>query len=67
MKPSFKKEDEAVVYQFTNELYINRKISNQTFFKAVRVIGEGGVIDLVGILGYYSLISMTINVFEITE
>jgi 4-carboxymuconolactone decarboxylase len=29
------------------------------------VLGEAGIIDLVGIAGYYSLVSMTLNVFEV--
>ena len=33
--------------------------------KAVESIGQRGVVELVGILGYYTLISMTLNTFEI--
>jgi 4-carboxymuconolactone decarboxylase len=32
---------------------------------AVRELGEAGVVELVGVLGYYTLVSMTLNAFEI--
>jgi 4-carboxymuconolactone decarboxylase len=35
------------------------------FERAIAALGQDGVVDLVGILGYYSLISMTINVFDV--
>lgn len=43
----------------------DRRVDEALYARAVRVLGEGGMVDLVGVLGYYALISMTINVFEI--
>jgi 4-carboxymuconolactone decarboxylase len=63
--PSFAKEEEAAVHAFARELLQTRKVSNPTYTRAVRTLGEIGVVDLVGILGYYGLISMTINAFEV--
>ncbi len=42
-----------------------RRVSATTYRTAVEALGERGVVDLVGILGYYVLISMTINAFEV--
>jgi 4-carboxymuconolactone decarboxylase len=64
-EPHFERTDEAVVYRFAKELHTARKISDALYAEAVSLLGQEGVLDLVGILGYYTLISMTINVFEV--
>jgi 4-carboxymuconolactone decarboxylase len=33
--------------------------------EAIEMLGETGVVELVGLLGYYSLVSMTLNTFEV--
>ncbi len=63
--PDFSNDDEKAVYDFSSELQNNRVVSNTTYNKAVELLGQESVVDLVGILGYYSLISMTINAFEV--
>lgn len=63
--PTFDKEDEAAVYAFANELLRTRRVSQPNYDKVVKLFGERGAVDLVGILGYYSLICLTINAFEV--
>lgn len=63
--PTFAREDEAAIYAFARELHRDRKVSDATFTHALALFGETGVVDLVGILGYYTLISMTINAFHV--
>ena len=63
--PEFKLADEAAVHTFITELHRTRNVTKQTYDEAVTRIGEAGVIDLVGLAGYYTLISMTINVFGV--
>ena len=41
------------------------KVSDVTYERAIAELGLTAVIELVGILGYYSLVSMTINAFEV--
>lgn len=64
-EPALAGEDERVVYRFASEMLRDRAISQPTFDEAQRVLGMRAVVDLVGVLGYYGLISMTINAFEI--
>lgn len=64
-KPALAKADEAAVYAFSRELLETKRVSQGTYDAAKAALGETGVIDLVGILGYYGLISMTINAFEV--
>ncbi len=64
-KPNLTKSDEQAVYDFASEMVNTRRVSDATFERAKKEIGETGVIDLVGIIGYYGLVSVTLNTFEI--
>jgi 4-carboxymuconolactone decarboxylase len=64
-RPDFETDDEAVVYDFAVSLDRERRVPDALYRRAVAILKEDGVVDLVGILGYYTLISMTINAFEI--
>lgn len=63
--PDFDQEDEAIVFEFSQRLHTERNIDTVLYEKTAGLIGEAGVVDLTGLLGYYTLISMTINVFEV--
>ena len=63
--PQFAREDEAAVYAFASELTQLRRVSDPTYHRAVDLLGTRAVVELVGILGYYTLISMTIVAFEV--
>ena len=63
--PTFSKSDEQAIYDFASELVKTKRVSGATFERAKKEVGETGVIDLVGIIGYYSLVSVTLNAFEL--
>lgn len=63
--PEFEAADEALVYRFCQELYETKRVSDQTNDQAVALFRQRGVAELVGILGYYALVSMTLNAFEV--
>jgi 4-carboxymuconolactone decarboxylase len=65
--PVFAKTDEELVHTFIVTLHRDRHVSDDLYARAVAELGEDGVIDLVGLAGYYTLISMTINVFEVRQ
>jgi 4-carboxymuconolactone decarboxylase len=54
--------DEATIYDFLDELCRTRTVSDATYQRTVGMFGEKGVIDLIGIHGYYSLLAMILNV-----
>jgi 4-carboxymuconolactone decarboxylase len=64
-KPELSREDEQAVYDFCQEYYRDHRVDDATFARAMAQLGERGVVDLVGIMGYYALISATLNVFEV--
>jgi 4-carboxymuconolactone decarboxylase len=53
--------DEEALYTFCDELHRNQSISDATYARAVSTFGEQGVIDIVGISGYYTLLAMVLN------
>lgn len=63
--PDFLNDDESAVYEFATELLVNRRVSQKTYDITLTQLGTDSLVDLVGVLGYYGLISMTINVFEV--
>jgi len=60
--PTGMQPDEAIVYNFSTELLETRKVSDPTFKAAVDRFGEKGVVDLIGVMGYYQMVSMLLNV-----
>lgn len=63
--PIFERDDEAVVYDFSRQLHAKRRVDDRTYWQACNILGQQTVVELVGLLGYYTLISMTINAFEV--
>jgi 4-carboxymuconolactone decarboxylase len=64
-QPKLERSDEAEVHAFAHELLHQRRVSEATYRRAERELGARALVDLVGILGYYGLISMTIVAFEV--
>ena len=63
--PSLTLADEKAVYAFAHELVSKRRVSDPVYAAAVKALGQKAVVELVGILGYYTLISMTIVAFDV--
>jgi 4-carboxymuconolactone decarboxylase len=63
--PEFSQADERAVYEFCTAYYRNHRVDGTTYATAVGQFGERGIVELVGIMGYYGLISATLNVFEV--
>lgn len=60
-RPAQMSEDEATLYEFCQELHRDKSVSDVTYAKALKAFGEQGVIDTVGISGYYTLLAMVLN------
>ncbi len=54
--------DETLVYEFSRELHDKHRVSDAMFKRAVDRFGERGVVDLIAVNGYYTLISFLLNV-----
>lgn len=64
--PALRDDAERAVYAFVTEYFTTNRVSDATYRAALATLGgERGVVDLVGIVGYYGLVSMTLNVFDV--
>jgi 4-carboxymuconolactone decarboxylase len=64
-RPARMKPDEELIYEFCTILQRQHFVDDALFKRAVATLGEQGVIDLIAVSGYYTLVSMVLNVAEI--
>ena len=64
-KPDNMKDDEAIVWEFTTQLRRDHGVDDAIYAKALEKFGERGIIDLIGVNGYYDVVSMTLNVAHV--
>ncbi len=64
-EPTFDDEQSRMVYKVSREMHETRQLSDETYVKAEAALGRQPLVDLIGILGYYTLISMTLNAFDV--
>jgi len=61
-RPAGMQPDEEAAYNFSNELLETKQVSDATFKAAIDKFGEKGVVDIIGVMGYYQMVSMLLNV-----
>ena len=60
-RPERMAEDEEAVYALCDELQSSQSVSDATYARAIAKLGEQGVIDALGITGYYTMLAMVMN------
>jgi len=60
-RPQGMSGDEEMIYEFSSELHQNRGVSDATYALVLGRFGEQGVIDLIGVNGYYTFLAMVLN------
>ena len=61
-RPAKMDDDEAIVYDFSSSLHEKHGVSDEIYSRALDRFGERGVFDLIAVNGFYSLVSMCLNV-----
>jgi 4-carboxymuconolactone decarboxylase len=64
-RPEFEDERQASVHDFCATLFAKNRVDDATYKRAVAAVGEAGVVEIVGTIGYYSLVSLTLNAFQV--
>ena len=59
-------KDERAIFDFVQELYKKRRVSDRNYKRVQGFLGDKGMVELVGILGYYTSVSMILNIFNVT-
>jgi 4-carboxymuconolactone decarboxylase len=60
-RPAGMQKDEEAVYNFCTELLNTKQVSDRTFNAAKESVGEQGVVDMIGVMGWYNMVSMLLN------
>jgi 4-carboxymuconolactone decarboxylase len=63
--PSFAETDEQVVYEFAQTILAKHTMPQALYDRAVAVLGEKGIVELIGIIGFYDLIAIVLGVFDV--
>jgi 4-carboxymuconolactone decarboxylase len=63
--PVFEAADERLAYRVCSEIFRTQRLSDQSFDEAIGAWGERGLVEIISIIGYYTLIGNTLNVFRV--
>jgi 4-carboxymuconolactone decarboxylase len=63
--PPFEADDERVVYTVARQLTADGQLDQDAFAAAQRLLGDAGVVELVSLCGYYTLVSFLLNAFTV--
>lgn len=63
--PPFAREDERTIHAVATQLVASGRIDADTYTSAQSLLGDAGMVELVALCGYYTLISFTLNAFEV--
>lgn len=63
-RPANMTDEEDMLYNFAQELLNNKTVSQPTFDRVKAKFGEQGVVDLTGLMGYYTTLAMIMNVAQ---
>ena len=55
--------DEQLVYEVAKSLHERHELSNELYRRAVDSFGERGLVEIIGVIGFYTMVSMTLNAF----
>ena len=64
-QPFFGDDRQQTVYQFGRELIENQRVSDETYGSLKGMIGERGVFEVASVMGYYALVSIGLNTFNV--
>jgi len=63
--PNFETDTEALVYRASQEVLTTSHLSDSTYATLKNAVGEQGVMDLITLIGYYTIISYVLNIFDV--
>src|ERR1700686_1539867 len=63
--PLFTAKDETLVHRICGEIFRTQRLSDDSFNEAIGALGETGLVEVIAIIGYYTLIANTLNLFQV--
>jgi 4-carboxymuconolactone decarboxylase len=62
--PSFDDPEAKMIYDVAKSLHEGHGLAPGLYDEAIALLGERGVVEIIGLCGYYTMVSMTLNAFE---
>ncbi|HUU72680.1 MAG TPA: carboxymuconolactone decarboxylase family protein [Burkholderiales bacterium] len=63
-RPDFSHDDDIIVYDLCTEMLQTRRVTSATYQRALDAFGAQMLVDLVAMMGYYCMVSVTLNAFD---
>ncbi len=64
-EPTFEADDQRIIYQVARQLAEGGRVDDATYAAAQALLGDAGMVELVSLCGYYTLISFQLNAFDV--
>ncbi|MEL0106588.1 MAG: carboxymuconolactone decarboxylase family protein [Rhodospirillaceae bacterium] len=64
-RPDFKRSDDEALFDFCVSLILDHEVPDEAYDAAVKEFGERGVMEIIGVIGYYCITSMTLKAFRV--
>lgn len=65
--PNFQKPVEKYIHQATKEILETKRLSNDTYEQLQNLFDDKLIVNLIGLIGYYSMVAITLNTFEVKK
>jgi 4-carboxymuconolactone decarboxylase len=62
--PKFDDPKAQIIYEVAKSLHEGHGVAKSLYDEAVKVLSERGIVEIIGLCGYYTLVSMTLNTFQ---
>jgi len=63
--PEFENQDEEAVYRFAHQLTSQYQVDDGIYSAVIDQLGEKALVELIGLMGFYVMVCMTLNTFQI--
>jgi 4-carboxymuconolactone decarboxylase len=64
-RPESAPEDEQITYDVCTALHRTHRLPPELYARAVEQFGEQGLVEMVGTIGFYTMVAMTLSAFEV--
>jgi len=64
-EPPFAADDERVIYAVASQLVRTGRVAQEAYDAARELLGDAGMVELVSLCGYYTLVSFVLNAFDV--
>ena len=62
--PTFSDPKAKMIYDVAKSLHEGHGLTDALYAEAIALLGERGLVEIIGLCGYYTMVSMTLNTFE---